>query len=418
MAINQSIQGVWKDWGLFRFPYKPDKYESQLITDQKTAQTIDNQMLLNIQIKKLQRLEQSKKNKYKIAYDFIQSAQKKSMELRSLGDEVEQASVSGVYNRIIEILNIGLWGNINNPTRMVVEENRKQGRKTTTQAQLDQHKAQEKALLNELSSLLSQINVNEPVRREILDKFQERIQYFHASDIKKYVQFKADYAEKAAVEVVNQNPTMRAIQSGKFKLDGKSIIEDFFAFNKGYDIKNNDGLTFTLVEDGKKNTMNFSTLNDFLDIVGKLKATQTIALDNKLYEFLQKNAALAGQVKSGRFNQDILTKAKRNSLRFSDLSFWKYVESLAQLYRDQGTPWLPQQEQNSKYVEAFANYALAQNITKTRLTENQVYFTERGIESASEWMQNTQKLLKFADKIKSLPKRGDKTQYRYQFYKA
>jgi hypothetical protein len=40
--------------------------------------------------------------------------------------------------------------------------------------------------------------------------------------------------------------------------------------------------------------MNFSTLNEFLDIVGKLKETQTIALDNKLYGFLQKNAALAG----------------------------------------------------------------------------------------------------------------------------
>jgi hypothetical protein len=44
---------------------------------------------------------------------------------QSLGDEVEQASVSGIYNRIIEILNIGLWSNENNPTRMLVEQNRK-----------------------------------------------------------------------------------------------------------------------------------------------------------------------------------------------------------------------------------------------------------------------------------------------------
>lgn len=48
-----------------------------------------------------------------------------------------------------------------------------------------------------------------------------------------------------------------------------------------------------------------------------------------------------------------------------------------------------------------ANYYLSKNIAKTAISKNQVYFSTHGITYASDWLEETEQVLKFSPALTS-----------------
>ena len=62
----------------------------------------------------------------------------------------------------------------------------------------------------------------------------------------------------------------------------------------------------------------------------------------------------------------------------------------------------PSKSQNSKDLEALANYSLSKSIAKTSLKTNQVYLTAEGFVPASQWMELNNRYLVFSPGVRSV----------------
>ena len=60
------------------------------------------------------------------------------------------------------------------------------------------------------------------------------------------------------------------------------------------------------------------------------------------------------------------------------------------------------QEQNSESLNIFANMQLSQNILKTVLSKNEIYFTTEGFTTAREWLIKKNRYVTFKDRITQL----------------
>lgn len=390
--INSNLrkgQGGEEFWGLFNSLDRPG------------PPSVD---FLKLQIAELQNLENSSEGRYAEANRFLQQAQANLAQ----SPTVEDAINDQVYNRIIELLNAGLRGSSVNPYRKIAT-------KGIDPAVVEATKQGEiSKVLNELTTLLEQIQVSPELSTQMVDTLERRLKTFNWNDPTPhdYIMEKADLIEELMVDRMNQNPGLRAIVTGKWTdVSGKQLIEDAFAFStKEINIPFSMGkLSFSIKTSKGVEEANATSIQDFLNQLDQLNGTKyTVKLSNELYTALQAGAALAGQAKSGMAGQNILNMAKgknaRNSLtleqvKFNPMALW----DLYQLDQQTKTEYFkPKGQQHSETLAALANYHLSLAIGETALAKNQVYLTADGFVTASQWMEKYQKYLIFTPDVISV----------------
>ena len=71
----------------------------------------------------------------------------------------------------------------------------------------------------------------------------------------------------------------------------------------------------------------------------------------------------------------------------------------------------------SNVLALVMNKYLAESITNTQVANNDLYFTESGLETAEQWMNRRKKILKFATPVDSITQLKDLNKsYKYDFY--
>lgn len=353
----------------------------------------DDATLLQMQIDRLQALERSGLKKYQNIETFLNTSQ---AQLNTLERDIENLSEEKIYARVIQLLNSGLYGNVEmNPTRRQVEG--KINAKQKNQ-EIDN-------IIFEITNLLNQLDIDQGLEKNIVDTLEQRLRFQSGHKNQEYTQAKSDLAEELAAELLNKNPGFKAIATGKF-LDSTNqmLLEDVMTFKEAVMNTPIGNLKFTVHQDGRKTTSSASSIQDFLSQIDQLNGQYTITLSNPLYDALKKGSVLSAQVKSGRGVQALINKTKqRNAMNLKKGGF--AYTNLVELYEMQTHPtqWFkPQSEQYSKDLEALANYSLSKAVGASSLTSNQLYFTSHGIVTASQWMKQNGYMLKFSPGVTSI----------------
>ena len=356
---------------------------------------LSDSVLFRLQLVHLKNLEQSANKQYNAASEFI----KLSSQLLQLEEqEMDKQIGESIYSRILQLMNSAFTSSKLNPLK----------NKDGDWATREEKNQNIDNLMLEVRSILEKIKPGEGIDQAIVQSLEDVFAHRGVKGkMKEYQQTKADYAEKLAVDALNRNEGWKAIQTGNFvdKM-GQQLIEDVMAFSKdsvnipfaggklNYKIKNKIDSSISSASAGN--------LEDFFTQVEKLNANYTITLSDELYSALQQASILNTQVKSGMDKQPILTRATRNAITleecgFSDFGLWR-------LYTQQDTYkyFKLDKNQDSKQLNAIANYYLSKSIGKTNLAKNQLYYTELGFTTASRWMEVNKQMLKFFPAINSM----------------
>lgn len=356
---------------------------------------LSDSVLFRLQLVHLKNLEQSANKQYNAASEFI----KLSSQLLQLEEqEMDKQIGESIYSRILQLMNSAFTSSKLNPLK----------NKDGDWATREEKNQNIDNLMLEVRSILEKIKPGEGIDQAIVQSLEDVFAHRGVKGkMKEYQQTKADYAEKLAVDALNRNEGWKAIQTGNFvdKM-GQQLIEDVMAFSKdsvnipfaggrlNYKIKNKIDSSISSASAGN--------LKDFFTQVEKLNANYTITLSDELYGALQQASILNTQVKSGMDKQRILTRAKRNAITleecgFSDFGLWRlYTQQDSYKY------FKLDRNQDSKQLNAIANYYLSKSIGKTNLAKNQLYYTELGFTTASRWMEVNKQMLKFFPAINSM----------------
>lgn len=356
---------------------------------------LSDSVLFRLQLVHLKNLEQSANKQYNAASEFI----KLSSQLLQLEEqEMDKQIGESIYSRILQLMNSAFISSKLNPLK----------NKDGDWATREEKNQNIDNLMLEVQSILEKIKPGEGIDQAIVQSLEDVFAHRGVKGkMKEYQQTKADYAEKLAVDALNRNEGWKAIQTGNFvdKM-GQQLIEDVMAFSKdsvnipfaggrlNYKIKNKIDSSISSASAGN--------LEDFFTQVEKLNANYTITLSDELYSALQQASILNTQVKSGMDKQPILTRATRNAITleecgFSDFGLWRlYTQQDSYKY------FKLDRNQDSKQLNAIANYYLSKSIGKTNLAKNQLYYTELGFTTASRWMEVNKQMLKFFPAINSM----------------
>lgn len=356
---------------------------------------LSDSVLFRLQLVHLKNLEQSANKQYNAASEFI----KLSSQLLQLEEqEMDKQIGESIYSRILQLMNSAFISSKLNPLK----------NKDGDWATREEKNQNIDNLMLEVQSILEKIKPGEGIDQAIVKSLEDVFAHRGVKGkMKEYQQTKADYAEKLAVDALNRNEGWKAIQTGNFvdKM-GQQLIEDVMAFSKdsvnipfaggrlNYKIKNKIDSSISSASAGN--------LEDFFTQVEKLNANYTITLSDELYGALQQASILNTQVKSGMDKQPILTRATRNAITleecgFSDFGLWRlYTQQDSYKY------FKLDRNQDSKQLNAIANYYLSKSIGKTNLAKNQLYYTELGFTTASRWMEVNKQMLKFFPAINSM----------------
>ena len=356
---------------------------------------LSDSVLFRLQLVHLKNLEQSANKQYNAASEFI----KLSSQLLQLEEqEMDKQIGESIYSRILQLMNSAFTSSKLNPLK----------NKDGDWATREEKNQNIDNLMLEVQSILEKIKPGEGIDQAIVQSLEDVFAHRGVKGkMKEYQQTKADYAEKLAVDALNRNEGWKAIQTGNFvdKM-GQQLIEDVMAFSKdsvnipfaggrlNYKIKNKIDSSISSASAGN--------LEDFFTQVEKLNANYTITLSDELYSALQQASILNTQVKSGMDKQPILTRATRNAITleecgFSDFGLWRlYTQQDSYKY------FKLDRNQDSKQLNAIANYYLSKSIGKTNLAKNQLYYTELGFTTASRWMEVNKYMLKFFPAINSM----------------
>lgn len=356
---------------------------------------LSDSVLFRLQLVHLKNLEQSANKQYNAASEFI----KLSSQLLQLEEqEMDKQIGESIYSRILQLMNSAFTSSKLNPLK----------NKDGDWATREEKNQNIDNLMLEVQSILEKIKPGEGIDQAIVQSLEDVFAHRGVKGkMKEYQQTKADYAEKLAVDALNRNEGWKAIQTGNFvdKM-GQQLIEDVMTFSKdtvnipfaggrlNYKIKNKIDSSISSASAGN--------LEDFFTQIEKLNANYTITLSDELYSALQQASILNTQVKSGMNKQPILTRATRNAITleecgFSDFGLWRlYTQQDSYKY------FKLDRNQDSKQLNAIANYYLSKSIGKTNLAKNQLYYTELGFTTASRWMEVNKYMLKFFPAINSM----------------
>ena len=145
-----------------------------------------------------------------------------------------------------------------------------------------------------------------------------------------------------------------------------------------------------------------------------------IALDNELEESMDRLSAIKIQAKSG-INQSILNKSmSRNSEALESFKDRK-LNLLLELYdldKTNNFIYFYKNQKKSKILTAYSNYLLSINIAKTSVMKNDIYVTEKGFETALDYLNRKDSMhLRFVRGTRLTPSILSQKR-RYQFYQT
>ena len=362
-----------------------------------------------VQIQRLQALEKGGSRKYQAVEQFIFQANP---------SEQEQALESEIYKRINELLNSGNWSSALNPTKARAIRDAS-GTYMAEESRIIQD-SEIQALIMELKQIQKEKGV---IPQAMLMDFEQRLRNQSAKDNRIYAQKKAKAMEEIATNLLNTMLTgsERAITTGGFYIGegdaSHNPIEDILVFNAQQVAQlMNNGTQFLncRIESPSGQSTQIKTWDELFQIIQQHTNTEyKIFIPNEIYNVLVEASTFAAQVKSGMNKQSLLTSAKRNGLQLrsffpSGLRDSKYG-AISSIYSEYGEEaFRPAKGKiaragTAKSFIALANYALSHEIQQTELTKNQLYFTEYGILTASQWMQKPPiSILKIRSKITNI----------------
>lgn len=263
--------------------------------------------------------------------------------------------------------------------------------------------------LEEMNTILKNITSSGKTNEEQLKKFISLMKRAYSSasywdaTTREYVRKKAAAAEYATAIAINQNPEWRAIVTGDWvDKKGQQLVEDILVFDeKTISLHGNIPIKVRITNKKGKTEIRSKKLKDILEIKGTVRLAS-----NEDYKKIQKLKLFSAQVKSG-IDQNIFTGAQRNAISLSQVGGFGNANAIYSLYvedigRSDARWFKNTNEQYSESLNLFANMQLSQNILKTVLSKNEVYFTTEGFTTAREWLIKKNKYITFKDKITQL----------------
>lgn len=214
---------------------------------------------------------------------------------------------------------------------------------------------------------------------------------------KAYEELKYRESEYLLDEMINNlfKGIFGSINSGAFQSAAGQLIEDAFIYQKSAfgetQFANGGILTFSTT--GKKSaTYTATTWEEFERKVKELNNKKiSITLDDEAYDLLKRSKALSVQVKSHRGGPDsIINQNERFTITGKEIQLEQML--LVDLINRYNPVSLDHKADDTN-LAVVANWYLSRNIIKTKLIENDLYFTEEGLETAAEWMDRKRKML-------------------------
>lgn len=367
------------------------------------AKANDAMELHKIQVNQFETYISQTNPRFRAAQNFLNSLPKYKVQIT---DKIEEKSVNEIFNAITKI--------INSPYK---------GGDKATKEMTDKAKR--------LESLLKSIKVNVPLTETMKKVLEGNTDI----NINKYTQEKSDFFEEIITDYINSLRGYTAITTGKqhsLKDSNRQLITDIFVFLDNLQDKikgtaiaftstGNHILDYTNIKNGTSIEIN-SDIQNFISQLEKLNGTSNIriALDNELEESMNRLSAIKIQAKSG-INQSILNKSmSRNSEALESFKDRK-LNLLLELYNLDKTNnfiYFYKNQKKSKILTAYSNYLLSVNIAKTSVMKNDIYVTEKGFETALDYLNRKDSMhLRFVKGTRLTPSILSQKR-RYQFYQT
>lgn len=310
--------------------------------------------------------------------------------------DTEQLSANQIFEKIADILN--------SPFKTGNKEIRNMSNK-----------------VEELNLLLKTINVNLPLSEKVKNVLLTNEIITKDSGFYQYKNEKAELFEYILSEYIRKvgngdNTAITTGSWGKISDYNRQLITDVFIFLEMNKKQKISGSISTFEKTGNwqhdinraksaPRTSISSDLPDFIKTMDKLNGQSqlSISIDDELSDSLDIVSSLKAQAKSG-INQSILNISTRNQISLNNLEENNTLKLLQDLYNlDSKNNFLffYKTPQKSKNLTSYGNYLLSKNITKTNLIKsNDIYFTEKGLQTAYQWIENKNVYLKFLKDIK------------------
>lgn len=241
---------------------------------------------------------------------------------------------------------------------------------------------------------------------------------------KKYAERKAAEAELLVTELFERDKDFKVIQSGNLVHAGQKIIEDAFITTNFKNNFNNGQILKMEIRTKKKNggrlveTISATTWEELFNAIERAASKNlTIHLSDEAYDLLQKSKTLAVQTKSHYGGpKSILNSTKeRNAITLKEIKADKMLLSI--LVQSFDNVVSLDYTAQSDVLALVMNKYLAESIINTQVANNDLYFTESGLETAEQWMTRRNKMLKFAVPVDSITQLKDLNKaYKYDFY--
>jgi hypothetical protein len=316
----------------------------------------------------------------------------------NLEENTERIVDDAIGQRLMKLINAGL-----NHERYSEDSILKEGMNDKTQ--------REQAIRNleEMNTLLRGITSSGKTNEQQLNKFMSLMKraydsasYWDATT-REYVRKKAAAAEYATAVAINQHPDWKAIVTGNWVDEkGRQLVEDILVFDdKTLTLYGNIPIKVRITTRQGKTEVRTKKLKDVLEIKGTVRLAS-----NEDYKKIQQLKLFSAQVKSG-IDQNIFTGAQRNAISLAEIGGFGKANAIYGLYvedigRSDARWFKNTQEQNSESLNIFANMQLSQNILKTVLSKNEIYFTTEGFTTAREWLIKKNRYVTFKDRITQL----------------
>lgn len=407
-------------------PFKGEftKEYSELNTLFDDKKTNFEQILYNTQINILKNME--KEDDYQAVNDFLNWADGKD----EMQEDATQMTISEAIGKIVDSLNKMLASHEDSILYTNIKQVGSDGKehyKPRKAAERDIKYEEEKKALEEA---LAQLQLTGSIKKEIISVFNQGYLHKRKGGLygRNYITQKANIVEQLAVEMITKykGGSLGFVSGAFFDKDGLMLIEDALASMVDKNLKNKKGELITVeVQVGKggrdnTTTRTFSTFQEFLDIVKEAEQSKEhIYLTDEAYEALQLASDIKAQAKSG-IDQPILNKNERNAISLEKIHFNEESFKLWQLFTQQakaGRYFLEEADQTkSKTMEMLANWCLSKNINLTNISKNNLYVSEHGLQSASQWLQSTKNYMLFTpEKISKISEGIYEKEYKYGF---
>ena len=189
------------------------------LPSQKQPELNLNKKYFDLQVQKLSQLEQSKSLKYTQANNFLKNLNEQKIKFENINNEIVEMTENQILSRILQILNLGFSGaGENSPVYQKQNNN------------ISKSEDMASKLIQEITQLLQQIKVSQPLSKQIADLLESRFNDYKKMDAETYRQEKANLAEELLSDVISQRLAKTYTTGAWLGPNNKQLIEDNITF--------------------------------------------------------------------------------------------------------------------------------------------------------------------------------------------